>query len=45
MRVIEFQAKVKEENGVATTFIDRLLVHPVRAKGFRSLNREEIYAG
>ena len=25
--------------------IDKLLVHPVRIKGFRPLSREEIYAG
>ena len=34
----------EEASGKTANFIDALLVHPVRAKGFRPLNREEIYA-
>ncbi|MEW6102759.1 MAG: hypothetical protein AB1630_02905 [bacterium] len=28
----------------AVNFIDELLAHPVRVKGFRPLTREEVYA-
>lgn len=33
-----------EEAGSAVNFIDELLAHPVRVKGFRPLTREEVYA-
>ncbi|GIX47878.1 MAG: hypothetical protein KatS3mg131_2089 [Candidatus Tectimicrobiota bacterium] len=35
---------VEEAPETTTTFIDQLLAHPVRVKGFRPLSREEIYA-
>jgi len=34
-----------EERPSAPDFIEWLLNHPVRIKGFRPLSREEIYAG
>ena len=33
-----------EEAKSAVNFIDELLAHPVRVKGFRPLTREEVYA-
>jgi len=33
-----------EEAKSAVNFIDELLAHPVRVKGFRPLTREQVYA-
>lgn len=33
-----------EEAKTTVNFIDQLLAHPVRVKGFRPLTREEVYA-
>ncbi len=33
-----------EEAKTTMNFIDRLLAHPLRVKGFRPLTREEVYA-
>jgi len=33
-----------EEAKSAVNFIDELLAHPVRVRGFRPLTREEVYA-
>jgi len=35
---------VEEAPKANANLIDRLLVHPLRVKGFRPLSREEIYA-
>jgi hypothetical protein len=35
---------VEEVSKTTVNFIDQLLAHPVRVKGFRPLTREEIYA-
>ncbi len=35
---------VEETHSIADDFIEQLLAHPVRIKGFRPLAREEIYA-
>ena len=36
---------VEEASKTTVNFIDQLLAHPVRVKGFRPLTREEVYAG
>jgi hypothetical protein len=35
---------VEEASKTTVNFIDQLLAHPVRVKGFRPLTREEVYA-
>ena len=35
---------VEETPKATTNFIDQLLTHPMRVKGFQPLSREEIYA-
>jgi hypothetical protein len=35
---------VEETSKTTMNFIDELLAHPVRVKGFRPLSREEVYA-
>jgi len=35
---------VEEASKTTVNFVDQLLAHPVRVKGFRLLTREEIYA-
>jgi hypothetical protein len=35
---------VEDASKTTVDFIDQLLAHPVRVKGFRPLTREEVYA-
>jgi len=35
---------VEEADKTTVNFIDQLLAHPVRVKGFRPLTREEVHA-
>ena len=42
--LVEKDREREEAPKATANLIDRLLVHPLRVKGFRPLSREEIYA-